>query len=314
MTRDLAGFSIENLALFSKTLREKGIRAGIVETMDAARAIGLLGLTEKETVKIALCSLYAKSESEQSVFKEAFNDFFAGKNARKKRDEQAREAEEEKAKQSREAEEELKYDGKPLEISKDLKEAYANLSKAEREQLRKYLDLSMDNLRSSPFRERFMRKMIEQSVFLSDMYEDAGAELPGAEKPDLLNKNLSDITDSEIPHVVALINVLVRHINGKLSRDEKRNGKSGRLDFRRTIHSSLKTGGSFYHLSYKKRRRGKKRVILLCDVSASMLKFTQFALRFIQSMSEVAERAEVLLFFGRHNARGLLCTKKYKYA
>jgi uncharacterized protein with von Willebrand factor type A (vWA) domain len=298
MTKVSAGISIENLVLFSKVLREAGIKAGIEETMDATRVIELLGLEDRETVRTALCSVYAKSKSEQLRFYNAFDAFFVGAHTRRKQEECKREAEEETAQRMREAEDELRYDGKPLELSRGLKTAYANLSRPEREQLQKYLSFSTDNLRSSPFNERFIQKIIEQRLMLDDVPAAAGSsidQVPAA-LPDLLNKNLSDITDEEVPHVIALISLLVKRINGEISREYRRSGKSGRLDFRKTIHNSLRTGGSFYHLRYKNRRRSKKKIIILCDVSGSMLKFTQFAIRFIKSMSDVADRSEAFLF------------------
>ncbi len=113
---------------------------------------------------------------------------------------------------------------------------------------------------------------------------------------DLLYKNLSDITEEEIPKIISLIQLLVKKINGAVSRDFHRTGKRGPLDYRATIHESLRSSGSFYKLLYKKRRKSRKRIVLLCDVSGSMLKFTQFAIQFIKSMSDVSKSSETYLF------------------
>ncbi len=78
----------------------------------------------------------------------------------------------------------------------------------------------------------------------------------------------------------------------------KRNraGHSGKLDFRRTIRKGLETGGSFYRLKYKKKRGRRKNLLLLCDVSGSMMQFSEFALRFIQSLNQASESSRVFLF------------------
>ena len=82
----------------------------------------------------------------------------------------------------------------------------------------------------------------------------------------------------------------------ELSARRRAGGHTGKLDFRRTIRKGMETGGSFYHLRYKKKRAHRKHLVLLCDVSGSMVQFSEFALRFIQSLNQVAESSRVFLF------------------
>ena len=50
-------------------------------------------------------------------------------------------------------------------------------------------------------------------------------------------------------------------------------------------------------------RQKRKRLVLLCDVSGSMVQFSEFALRFIQSLNRVSEDSRVFLFSeGIHEA------------
>ena len=60
--------------------------------------------------------------------------------------------------------------------------------------------------------------------------------------------------------------------------------------------SAFGKGGSFYRLRYRKKRAKRKRLVLLCDVSGSMVQFSEFALRFIQSLNQVSESSRVFLF------------------
>ena len=89
---------------------------------------------------------------------------------------------------------------------------------------------------------------------------------------------------------------MARQINGELSAKRKKSGHSGKLDFRKTIRKGLETGGSFYRLRYRKKRAHKKHLVLLCDVSGSMVQFSEFALRFIQSLNQVSESSRTFLF------------------
>ena len=112
----------------------------------------------------------------------------------------------------------------------------------------------------------------------------------------ILYRDISDFKDTEIPKAIGIIQSVARQINGELSAKRKKNGHSGKLDFRRTIRKGLETGGSFNKLRYRKKRSHKKHLVLLCDVSGSMVQFSEFALRFIQSLNQVSESSRTFLF------------------
>jgi len=113
---------------------------------------------------------------------------------------------------------------------------------------------------------------------------------------DLLFRDIGDFKDTEIPRAISIIQSIARQINGELSAKRQKHGHSGKLDFRRTIRKGLETGGSFYRLKYKRKRHRRKKLVLLCDVSGSMMQFSEFALRFIQSLNQVSENSQVFLF------------------
>ena len=119
----------------------------------------------------------------------------------------------------------------------------------------------------------------------------------------LLYRDISQFKDTEIPKAITLIQGITRQINGELSAKRKRAGRGSKLDFRRTIRKGLETGGSLYRLKYRKKRQRRKHMVLLCDVSGSMVQFSEFALRFIQSMNQVSDSSRVFLFSeGIHEA------------
>lgn len=168
-----------------------------------------------------------------------------------------------------------------------------------REQLRQLLEKTKGNLERSPqlysnfIRSVFMRFLLEQQMTM----EDAAS---GCEESDpdlaLLYRDISHFKDADIPRAAALIAAISRQLDAELSRQKQGAAHSGKLDFRRTIRKGLETGGSFYRLAYRRKRRRKRRLVLLCDVSGSMLQFSEFALRFIKSMSEVSESSQTYLF------------------
>ena len=52
---------LEKLSIFSRMLRLEGLTVGVQETADAAQILISLGLTDREQVKAALRTVFAKS-------------------------------------------------------------------------------------------------------------------------------------------------------------------------------------------------------------------------------------------------------------
>ena len=290
---------LEKLAEFSSLLRQEGLAVGLQETADACEILSCLDLGDRETVRAALQAVYAKSREEQAAFQRAFDGFFVSVERREAlRRRHAAEAEE-LARRRAEAEQELQVNGQPMDLREDLQEVYIRMGDRSREQLRQLLEKTRGNLERSPrlygnfIRSVFMRFLLEQQMVM----EDAAA---GCEESDpdlaLLYRDISHFKDTDIPKAAALIAAISRQLDAELSRQRQGAAHSGKLDFKRTIRKGLETGGSFYRLSYRRKRRRKRRLVLLCDVSGSMLQFSEFALRFIKSMSEVSESSQTYLF------------------
>ena len=290
---------LEKLAEFSALLRQEGLAVGLQETADACEILSCLDLGDQGTVRAALQAVYAKSREEQAAFQRAFDGFFVSAEKRDAlRRRHAAEAEA-LARRRAEAEQELQVNGQPMDLREDLQEVYIRMGDRSREQLRQLLEKTKGNLERSPqlysnfIRSVFMRFLLEQQMTM----EDAAS---GCEESDpdlaLLYRDISHFRDADIPRAAALIAAISRQLDAELSRQKQGAAHSGKLDFRRTIRKGLETGGSFYRLAYRRKRRRKRRLVLLCDVSGSMLQFSEFALRFIKSMSEVSESSQTYLF------------------
>lgn len=291
---------LEKLAEFSALLRREGLAVGLQETADACEILTALDLRERETVRLALQAVYAKSREEQAAFQRCFDGFFVSLEQREAiRRKQEAEAQE-LAQRRLDAQEEMQVGGKSMDLREDLQEVYVRMSEEKRDQLRNMLEKMKGNLSRSPklysnfIRSVFMRFLLEQQMAMED---DAAL---GSEEIDpdlaLLYRDISQFKDTDIPRAAALIAAVSRQLDAELSRRRQGQGHSGKLDFRRTIRKGLETGGSFYRLSYRRKRQKKRRLVLLCDVSGSMLQFSEFALRFIKSMTEVSEASQTFLF------------------
>ncbi len=296
---DDPGVYLEKLSSFSRMLRLEGLAISPKETEDASRLLIALGMEDRERVKTALRTVYAKSREEQITFDRVFDGFFISEERMRQQAKEQMEREKELQQHRQEAEEELQLNGKPMDLDENQRETYASMPEEARQRLRSFMDKYRGTAERNPelygdfIHSVFAKAILEQQMLM----ENAGL---GGQEVDpeigILYRDISEFKDTEIPKAIEAIQSVARQINGELSAKRKAGGHSGKLDFRRTIRKGLETGGSLYHLRYKKKRSHRKHLVLLCDVSGSMVQFSEFALRFIQSLNQVAESSRTFLF------------------
>ena len=290
------GVYSEKLSYFSRMLRREGMSVGPKETADACQILVHLGLEDRQSVKTALRTVYAKSREEQLTFDRVFDGFFISEEAMRDQAKRQMEKEQEMAQARQEAQEDLQG----TSFSEEQKELYAAMSQEQRQRLRDIRQkFDRDVGRNHPglygnfIHSVFARAMLEQQMLM----EDAGSQVEAADPElGLLYRDISRFQDTEIPKAIHIIQDISRKINGELTAKRKNRAHSGKLDFRSTIRKGLQTGGSLYNLKFKRKRQRKKHLVLLCDVSGSMMQFSEFALRFIQSLNQASDSSRVFLF------------------
>ena len=289
------GVYLEKLSAFSRMLRLEGLSVSPRETADASQILIALGMEDREQVKTALRTVYAKSREEQLVFDQVFDGFFISE---EKMREQAKKKAQEDA-QFRENLEALRQSGQAEGLNQEQQYAFASMPVEDREKLEKFVEKYQENAQRNPklyanfIHSVFAKTLLEQQIRMEEAAVGCQAADP---EIGLLYRDISKFSDTEIPKAIAIIQNISRQINGELTAKRNRGGHSGKLDFRRTIRKGLETGGSFYRLRYRKKRTRRKRLVLLCDVSGSMMQFSEFALRLIQNLNQVSESSRVFLF------------------
>jgi uncharacterized protein len=103
---------------------------------------------------------------------------------------------------------------------------------------------------------------------------------PLADQVDFLRAQAADL--AELRRTVA---PLARRLAVRLSA-RRRLGREGRLDFRRTVRTSLGTGGVPVVTHHRPRRVHKPELVVLCDVSGSVAGFSHFTLMLTQALRE----------------------------
>ena len=290
---------LEKVSAFSRMLRLEGLPVSPKETADACEILIALGFEDRETVKTALRTVFAKSREEQHTFDRTFDGFFLSEEAMKAQATEKALEQRRMELEKQKAMEDLQLGGQPMDFTDDQCTAYASLPEENKEKLRSFMNRFRDNAERNPeLYSNFIHSVFAKSILEQQMrMEDAALGCADMD-PDmgLLFRDISQFQDKEIPKAIAVIQKIAQQINAELNAKRKNRGTGGKLDFRRTIRKGLETGGSFYRLKYKKKRQRKRHLVLLCDVSGSMVQFSEFVLRFILSMSSVAESSRCYLF------------------
>ena len=290
---------LEKLSAFSYMLHREGLVISPQETADAARILTAIGLEDRQTVKDALRTVYAKSREEQTIFDRIFDGFFISEEAMRRQAQEQAHKDREIERNLQDAQDELQINGESMGLSDEEQYAYASLPKSERDRLRKFMDRYKDSAQRNPrlygnfIHSVFAKALLEQQMRMEDAAVGAQSLDP---EMGLMYRDISEFQDTEIPKAISIIQTISRQINGELNARNRGAGHTGKLDFRRTIRKGLETGGAFTRLKYKPRRSRKKHLVLLCDVSGSMVQFSEFALRFIQSLNQASESSRVFLF------------------
>lgn len=290
---------LEKMSAFSRMLRLEGISVSPQETADACTVLIRLGFESREQVKLALGTIFAKSREEQLIFSRVFDGFFVSEEVMRKLAEEQAQKQAQMDAIGKEAQELLQVNGQPMLMSEDQRRTFASMPEEERQKLMRFLDKYRSNAERNPelysnfIHSVFAKSLLEQQMRMEDAAVSAAAADP---EIGLLFRDISQFRDEEIPKAITLIQAAAQQINAELSARQKAAGHSAKLDFRRTIRKGLETGGSFYRLKYKKKPRRRKHMVLLCDVSGSMIQFSEFALRFIQSLNQASDSSRTFLF------------------
>jgi len=289
---------LEAVTEFTRLLRKEGLSIGSAEQQAAVELLNTIGMEDRTVVRDALQAVLAKSRREQETFTRVFDSYFVSAEQKKANAKAMSDAEEEMARRRAEMEEDLTFNGKQIPLREDMREAYLAMPEEKKEELRKRMRRYKESAERHPnlydnfIQSIFLRTVMEQQL----MAEDAGIGNSDDPDADLLYREISSFGDADLNRAVAMLQRVAGQINGELSAKRKKGGHSGQLDFRATIRKGLETGGALTRLRFRKKREHRRRLILLCDVSGSMMQFSEFVLRFMKALNDTADRTQIFLF------------------
>jgi uncharacterized protein with von Willebrand factor type A (vWA) domain len=124
---------------------------------------------------------------------------------------------------------------------------------------------------------------------------DAATVARTAARPTVDRVNFLGATRADLVALRREIQPLARRLAARLAMDRRR-GRSGQLDFRRTIRASLSSGGVPLTTHHRPRRPLRADLVVLCDVSESVTSFAHFTLLLVYALREQFTKVRAFAF------------------
>jgi uncharacterized protein len=129
--------------------------------------------------------------------------------------------------------------------------------------------------------------------------DDAGGdpiELGASGHELLREKDFGEMTPDEFWLARRLIGAIASARPSRSSRRRRRDARGDRLDMRRLIRQSLRTGGDPIARPVRARKEVPRKLVVLCDVSGSMEPYTRALLLYLHAMVRSGRGVEVFAF------------------
>ena len=118
-----------------------------------------------------------------------------------------------------------------------------------------------------------------------------------ASSNELLQKmDFEDMSAEEISQAKTAIARMRLPIHEIPTRRYQHSQRQVRIDMRATLRAALRSGGSVIPLQYRKRRRRPPPLVILCDISGSMGRYTRMLLHFMHAITNDRDRVYTFLF------------------
>ena len=323
----------EPLRRFFQVARGAGLRVSAAEGIDAARAVDLVGFSDRTLLKDTLALILAKTPDEKQLYEEAFElyfkrDAFTGTDP----DEDGDHAEGGQPNQGPQAGGDGMggSDGQSLGqlLENDDRAALAaEMEKAARESgLENIRFFTQKNLYARRIVDRMglralerdmeaMRQRGEQSRVdilenrveqLRDAVRDtveralilyAKGETERFREELLKSARLSNLERRDMDRMRVLVRQMAKKLAARYAKTRRRRLR-GQLDTRRTLRRNMGWGGIPFITVWKQKRIEKPRVMVLCDVSGSVAAMSGFLLMFLYALNEALKDIRSFAFAG----------------
>lgn len=137
---------------------------------------------------------------------------------------------------------------------------------------------------------RMIRDLIQQELKKSGFVDSE------RERTDyLLQKSFAYYTEEDIRKMNEVVVRLAQRFKNLLSARRKK-ARRGRLDVKDTLRKNLQYGGVPFQIRLDRKRKEKPQVVILCDISDSVLNASRFMMQFVYSLQELYSKVRSFIF------------------
>jgi uncharacterized protein with von Willebrand factor type A (vWA) domain len=310
----------DRLTGFVQALRAKGIQAGPGETVDAAAALEVLGLGDRERTREGLAACLIRRDGQRAVFDSTFDLFFplgVGVPEQARHEHVTLDELNDRlvaALASDDEETLLQLAGLAVDAFGQYGQGSSGVGgwsahqTLDRVQPQTLLVRVLSAMQARPgFTERLDRDEIRRRIerFRELVRGEAlrrVAELRGRERlsrsavpptPDQLD--FLQAGRAQVAEMRRMVQPLARKLATRLAARRRRAAR-GQIDLRRTLRRSLSTGGVPMRPVFRRHRPGRPEIVLLCDMSGSVASFANFTMLLVQALRDQFSKVRVFAF------------------
>ena len=112
----------------------------------------------------------------------------------------------------------------------------------------------------------------------------------------LVEKDFEKMSAEEIQLAISAVHRMKLPLNYALTRRFKASNSGTKIDMRRTMRAALRSGTGFIPLMKCKRRMRRPPLVVICDISGSMERYSRMLLHFMHTVSNDRDRVHTFLF------------------
>lgn len=112
----------------------------------------------------------------------------------------------------------------------------------------------------------------------------------------LRKKDFSQFSPDELAEARRLIESMTWRLGTRQTRRRKRSINGAYIDYRATLRSAMKQGGVPLDLKWRERKERMRPLVLICDISGSMDRYSRLLLRFVHALEHGLDSVEVFVF------------------
>ncbi|MFF9282768.1 VWA domain-containing protein [Streptomyces griseosporeus] len=310
------------LAGFVGALRAHGVRVGTAETVDAARAVGALGLADRALLREGLAATLLHTTGQRQLFDAVFDLYFPRAVGAPDGEPAGREELRERLAAALAANDTALLGRLAVEAVDALggygtspgSGGWSSYQTLERLRPQTLLARVRDDMRARGGGAGFAGRLLEEEIrrrieeFRGQVAAEARRRVAERRGRDEIARRAVATTADRVDFLYAgkdrlaelrrTVQPLARKLATRLAARRRRAAR-GTIDLRRTLRGSLSTGGVPVRPVLRRRRPARPELVLLCDVSGSVAGFSDFTMLLVQALHDQFSKVRVFAFVNR---------------